>query len=375
MTDQHPANPGEAIRRELTTRGWTHDDLARVLGRYRPEVTNIISGKRLVSPEIAVELAAAFGGSPDYWLQLEASRQLSLVGGDGAAVARRKRLYELAPIRDMEKRGWISAVSDADQLEAELCRFFGVSSLDDEPSLSFSARRSNETAPLSIEQRAWAFRARQIASAIPTAPYDHARLPELKKRLRELAAYPDEARHVPLVLSEFGIRFVVVEVLPGGSIDGAAFWIDERKPAIAMSMRYERVDWFWFTLCHELSHVAHNDALSIDVRLVGPDRNVMPIDDIELRANDEAATMLIPRDKLDSFIRRVGPRYSSDRIVQFAHTIKIHPGIIVGQLHHRGEAKHDAHRPLLAKVRERVLSTAITDGWKRSLGNSLSEDQ
>jgi HTH-type transcriptional regulator/antitoxin HigA len=60
--------------------------------------------------------------------------------------------------------------------------------------------------------------------------------------------------------------------------------------------------------------------------------------------------------------------YSKARINQFANRIKMHPGIIVGQLHHRGEVRAAAHRGLLVKIREHVLTTAIVDGWGCSTG-------
>ena len=31
-------------------------------------------------------------------------------------------------------------------------------------------------------------------------------------------------------------------------MDGAAFWLDGRAPVIALSLRYDRIDWFWFVL-------------------------------------------------------------------------------------------------------------------------------
>jgi HTH-type transcriptional regulator/antitoxin HigA len=68
---------------------------------------------------------------------------------------------------------------------------------------------------------------------------------------------------------------------------------------------------------------------------------------------------------LSSFIVRVRPMYSKNRIVQFANRARIHPGIIVGQLQHRGEIGYAANREMLAKVREIIANSAITDGWGR----------
>ena len=109
-------------------------------------------------------------------------------------------------------------------------------------------------------------------------------------------------------------------------------------------------------------------------------------DDIEDRADREAASSLIPTEEIESFIGRVGPLYSTDRVVEFANRIRIHPGIIVGQLQYRGEIGYRAMREHLAKIRDIVISTALTDGWGQTIsplktrrqdqnGHSLSTPQ
>jgi len=90
-------------------------------------------------------------------------------------------------------------------------------------------------------------------------------------------------------------------------------------------------------------------------------------EDAERRADEEAAATLVPPQELRSFMRRVGPLYAKDRIIQFAHRIKMHPGVIVGQLQHRGEIGYAANREMLAKVREIVTQTALTDGYGRTI--------
>ena len=54
---------------------WTTADLAMLLKCPVRVVDEIIAGKRAITPEIARGLAEAFGSSPDYWLELEASYQ------------------------------------------------------------------------------------------------------------------------------------------------------------------------------------------------------------------------------------------------------------------------------------------------------------
>ncbi|MEW6755453.1 MAG: HigA family addiction module antitoxin [Candidatus Latescibacterota bacterium] len=78
-------------RDELEERGWTQKDLAEILGRPLQSVNQIINGRKRITPETAVELAAAFGTSRELWLHLEASFRLSQLGRPDPAIARRAR--------------------------------------------------------------------------------------------------------------------------------------------------------------------------------------------------------------------------------------------------------------------------------------------
>jgi HTH-type transcriptional regulator/antitoxin HigA len=364
--------PGQFILAELEKRGWSQRELAEIIGRPFQLINELIKGKRAVTTDTAVALGAAFGDGAEVWLQRESAHQVAQANVDTDAVQRRARLYEMAPVKEMERRGWISRVSDADLLEGELKRFFGVDSLDDEPKIGAVTRRSARDDSLTPSQRAWCFRVRQLAAAQLVAEYDESRLESCKKALRKVAAYPQETHKVPQVLAAHGIRFAIVEPLAGTKVDGVAMWIDN-SPAIGVSLRFDRFDSFWFTLGHEITHIEHQDEAPLDSDLTA----ATSADDIEAlqsvkppmerRADEGAAAMLIPPAELDSFIRRVGPLYSKDRIVQFANRIKIHPAIVVGQLQHRGEIGYHANREMLSKVKHFVLPTSVTDGWGHTI--------
>lgn len=372
--ERTPAKPtaGEVIQEELKRRGWTQEHLADILGKHRPEVSNLVSGKTGVSPEMAVLLSAALGNPPEFWLALENSRQLSLIPQTAEDVKKRLRILQVAPVKEMQKRGWIRSGLSDEVLETELCRFFGVTSLDEEPSVLVAARKSDRLSKLNPIQRAWCCRARQLAGAVQSKQFSPPKLDAAEKRLRQIAAYPKEARHLPEVMREYGIRFVVVEALTGGKIDGAAFWLDKETPVIAVSIRHDRIDSFWFTVMHEFAHIRAGDAISVDDDLAGEDfKPSHEKDEMERRADERAAASLIPPAEIDSFVRRVGPLYSKERIIQFAHRIKMHPGVIVGQLQHRKEIGWSANREMLAKVRDVVTDTALTDGFGRSIAPGL----
>jgi HTH-type transcriptional regulator/antitoxin HigA len=147
-------------------------------------------------------------------------------------------------------------------------------------------------------------------------------------------------------------------------IDGAAFWLDD-SPVVALSLRFDRLDNFWFVLRHEIEHVLSKDgSVMVDVELVEQiqRRDTMPPE--EVRANTAAAEFSVPKAEIESFITRVRPLYSEQRILLFAKRIAVHPGLVVGQLQFRGEVPYTHFHKHLVKIREIVTQTALTDGWK-----------
>jgi HTH-type transcriptional regulator/antitoxin HigA len=231
--------------------------------------------------------------------------------------------------------------------------------MSDSYELPFAAsfKRTIKESSLNNAEKAWLARARQLARACPVASFNENNISALKAELRRLAAKTQAAHRVPELLTGAGIRFVVVEPLPSVRVDGVAFWLDASSPVIAISLRFDNIGSFWFTLLHELDHIEHRDTFSFD------DLQSTPNDEAEKRASNNAANLLIPQQELEAFIRACSPRYSEARINNLATRLQIHPGIIVGQLQHRGEVSYAAHRKLLTKVRDVITQLAFTDGW------------
>lgn len=375
LFDMRALHPGKHLRRMIAEKGWTQEELASVTGISRQTIHAILAGRSNISPETAAKLAAALGNKPEEWLKWDALFRLSILEAQDelAHVSKMSWLYQLAPVKEMIKRDWICATDEADVLEQELKHFFGSESLREDLNFPVAASRAIKLPYLNLAEKAWCFRARQLSSSMAVGIYDPSKLDHAESKLRKLAAFPKEVRHVPQLLAEYGIRFLIVEPLATVKIDGAAFWIND-EPTIALSLRHDRIDGFWFTLMHEFAHICNNDAFSADTDLIDGTKGIavtLVHDEFEARANRQAVAALLSKSELDSFVRRVGPYYSRDRIIQFANKMKIHPGIIVGQLQHRNELGYSALRDLLVKVREIVTSTALTDGWNQSIAPAV----
>ena len=369
-TQQIPAEvfpPGEFIRDEIEERGWTQEDLAEILGRPLRLVNEIIMGKRGITPETANGIAAAFGTSAQFWMNLESMYRLSQVRiRNTNTVERRAHLYSMGPIKEMIKRHWLEPSENISILEQRFMEFVRAETLDTAPTFwAHAARKSTPYHTDSPAQTAWLFRARQVAEAMTANQYHPHLWPAVVEELRALTSDPEEARHAPTLLADAGIRLLVVEPLRGSRIDGACFWLSNDEPVVAISMRYDRIDYFWHTLMHELEHVKNQDGLvntnaSIDIN--GGERTPDK-PEYEQQVDSSAAQILVPQEELEDFIDRAGPLYSYKSIRGFALQMEVHPGIVVGQLQHREEFGYSNFRQLLAPVRNFITGAALTDGW------------
>ena len=342
--------PGRIILRELEARGWSQQDLAAILDRPEQMVSEIIQAKKQISAETARQLARAFGTSPDFWMNLEAQYRLLLAEKEGneLEIERRSKLYDFAPVYELVRRGWIHSTNSIEELEQEICQFFQISSIGDRPQVLASYRVSEERGPEERAKIAWVCRVKQLAATQPVKVFNQDRMPDFVQQLLTFTSHETDISRVPGLCIENGIHFLIVPHLPKSYLDGAALWV-EGHPVIAVSLRYDRLDYFWFTVLHELAHILNQtDEVHLDQLF---DQNDPEVQQDEIKASQLAIKWLIPEEELKEFIEWNHPRYSRITITKFAEKQNRHPGIIVGQLMHRGELKYSHLREYLVKVR------------------------
>jgi len=92
MPMKNPPHPGRIVRQDcVEPLGLTITGAAKALGVSRQALNNLVNGKAGVSPEMAVRISKAFGGSPEMWLRLQANYDLAMVRRDEIEVARYRR--------------------------------------------------------------------------------------------------------------------------------------------------------------------------------------------------------------------------------------------------------------------------------------------
>lgn len=365
--------PGQLIESLLEARGWTKRSLSLILEMGETSVSKIISGQTKVTAKLAIALEEVFAVDARRFLELQHQYDLArarIEERPNSSRANRAKIYGDLPVSKMIERGWIVAdgIQDTKQVESELCRFFKVNRIDDAEILPHAAKKTHTSVDANPSQLVWLYRVRSIAEGMLVGRYTPEAVEAAITKIAALRGHAENMRKVPRILAEAGIRFVIVEGLPGGKIDGVCLWLNEKSPVIGMTVRFDRIDNFLFVLRHELEHVRNRDGMSGEAMLdidighgarVDLKPSIVQQEDI---ADAAAANFCVPTEMMEAFVRRKAPYFSERDLIGFARTINVHPGLVAGQLQ-RKTGHYHKFRQHLASVREHVIPSAETDGF------------
>ncbi|MFA5429857.1 MAG: ImmA/IrrE family metallo-endopeptidase [Candidatus Omnitrophota bacterium] len=360
--------PGQLLDALTKSKNWNQRLLAVVLGMDETGINRLIADKRPVTAELALIFQDLFDVPAEKFLELQKSYDLGkarLTQIPDPERNLRAHLFGGLPVTEMVKRGWIKTndIRDVSTVESGLTKFFGVKNINEIEILPHAAKKTAVVGDVTPTQLAWLYRVKQITSDLITPKYSLTSVKNAISNLQSLLLSPQEIRKVPRILTESGIRFVLVESLPTANIDGVCLWLDDERPVIAMSLRHDRIDNFWFVLRHEIEHVLRRHgqaAIMLDTELVET------LDDAtskeEKMANLAASEFCVPSKSMDKFMERKSPIFTERDMIGFARSLNIHPGLVVGQLHHR-TGRYELFNKYLVKVRNLITTSAIVDGW------------
>ncbi|MHB1536561.1 MAG: HigA family addiction module antitoxin [Acidimicrobiales bacterium] len=143
MTPAEAFPPGEYLRDELAERGWAEREFAEIIGRAVQVVSEILNVKKDITPETAIAIGAALGTSAELWMNMQAAFRLQQVRSSATPtirpVERRAMLRSLVPVRELQRRGWLPATSDLDELEGAICDLLRLDDITQTPQLAVAA--------------------------------------------------------------------------------------------------------------------------------------------------------------------------------------------------------------------------------------------
>jgi len=324
-------DPVSAIRFRMDQQNLKPADLIPYLGS-KSKVSEVLAGRRTLSLSMIRRLHEGLGIPADVLLG-ESDRRLShpLTGTD----------WQVFPLTEMVRRRWFGdAVRSARGLLERGDEILGpyLAPVICTPACAVNLRQSTRSGGLIDENalKAWKARVWHLAERQPIGPYHGKAI--TKQFIGEVARL-SPLENGPVIaaglLSRAGIRVVIEPRMPHTHLDGAAMRFEGRPPVVGLTLRYDRLDNFWFTLCHELAHVAlhlrRDEAASFLDDLETPDKSRR-----EQEADRAAVNAMIAEADWTAFRRGGVPK--REGIVNFAASVRVHPAIVAGR--YRKETGH-----------------------------------
>lgn len=236
------------------------------------------------------------------------------------------------PVKEMQKRGWFDVdLAEGKSGEQLIRSFFARTSAQSAPvllrkTLTGVTKEENQYAIYAWVARVL-IRARDLKKPevryVPGSITD-----EFLKQLAKLSRSVDGPKIAAEFLAMKGVILVIEPHLPRTKLDGAAMLDQDGTPVIGLTLRYSRVDYFWFTLMHELIHVQRH--LSRQSSTFVDEDDLDNEDEREAEANFLAAEAFIPRHIWQASEALKTKR--SEAVVKLADSLLIHPSIVAGRI-------------------------------------------
>jgi HTH-type transcriptional regulator / antitoxin HigA len=320
-------DPIAAIKFRMEQQGLTNKDLVPYMGAAS-KVSEVLNGKRPLSLNMVRKLSTGLGISADVLIQapeLTAANDLDIEWSNFPLAEMRKRGYfedftgklsELKEYAAEHLNNFFSSVPSGSQLKPALLR-------------SSAHLRSNDKETDAYAVLAWQVRVLQKAQE-EQLPANYIAGSVNLAWMQKLARMSWSSQGPALAkeyLNKHGIHLIIEPHLPKTYLDGAVCLKCNGNPVIALTLRHDRVDSFWFTLMHELAHIAlHLDGSTS-----------WYLDDLEVTHNDTAeqeADALASEALLPVEIWQSAALTSAEDVKQLAKLLEISPCIIAGRLRH-----------------------------------------
>jgi HTH-type transcriptional regulator/antitoxin HigA len=339
------SRPGDSVLSAMRRRGISAEALSGRLPGGMAQLRELASGLGVIDEGTAAALSSVLGGSATFWKTRQSKYCEALKqAAEQLSVEDSEAWLDRIPVPGGQRR--ITAATRRVELERRLA-YFGVSTLKSwDARYGPHQRQARFRRSLAFTQHdgatsVWLREGELEANLRQTATWSSDALRERLSDIRALSKISKPGRFLPpliKLMAEAGVALVVIRAPKGCRASGASRMISPDKAMILMSFRHRADDHFWFTLFHEIGHLLLHEASSfVDAEGMEGD------DPCEREANSFAATMIVPKSR-EAELESLRP--DDDSIRRFAVSLGVAPGLILGQLQHRGIVAPNALRRL-----------------------------
>jgi HTH-type transcriptional regulator / antitoxin HigA len=302
------ATPAQAIKFRMQQTGLSQRDLIPYLGS-KSRVSEILNGQRQPTVD-QIRALHQHLGIPVTSL-IGSFKHEPAAGPSSSSMAAEEALRKLGVIKSRENLAGFVSRSKAHAPAVAMLR------------KTRTERTNAKTDLASLE--AWCAAALGRAEKVAIKKSEISNPKKVARRLAQLSVLHDWRDQIVTALHGMGIVFVTLDHLPGTFLDGAAMCRSDGIPVIALTLRHDRLDNFWFTLLHEFAHVVCH--LSPDRQLILDDLDVASSETIEAEADEFARNALIP----PSIWKQIVRDSSTAEIMEAAEKAGVHPAIAAGR--------------------------------------------
>ena len=345
--------PGDTIADILEIRNLPTPEFARRMGQTLSETRGLLEGREPITSDLAQKLHEVLGASTAFWINRECHYRQGLERIQEESGETRADWLKELPVKDMISFGWIAPASTSSEAVGKAClKFFDVSNVTAWRNeyrgalevANFRTSPSFKSHPGAVA--AWLRQGEIEASSIVCKPWDSKKFKNALSKIRALTWTKKPSVFIPKLRSlcaECGVAVVIVRAPTGCRASGATHFLSPTKALLLLSFRYLSDDHFWFTFFHEAAHLLLHgkEALFLEGADMAPSM-------LEDEANDFAANTLIPPEHKVSMLSL--PRDGRE-VLNFARSIGVAPGIVVGQLQHLGQLQRNQLNALKRRFR------------------------
>jgi HTH-type transcriptional regulator / antitoxin HigA len=324
------ADPIESILFRMDQMQLTRKDLIPYIGSIS-KVSEVLSRKRPLSLPMIRRLNQGLGIAADILIED--------VETDSALVDQTPEMdFSRFPLKEMLERGCFGEfegnVQRVKEYAEDLIRKFMKGLLPKDMERAFLRAPMHQRGDRQADDMAilaWRMCVlRKARETIPTREYKLGTItPVWLRELAKLSAFDEGPKLAKEYLARYGITLVIEKHFNRTFLDGAAM-LDNDRPVVALTLRHDRIDNFWFALLHELAHVAKDLNPACPVFIDDLDRT--NVHSVETEADAMAQEALIPEKSWN--LAKVRNTLSAKDAVAFAEEISVHPAIVAGRLRH-----------------------------------------
>ena len=327
-------HPGETVKEFLEEKNMRQEELAIRIGVSPKHVSEVVHGKKGISPAFAKGLEYVFGAPMTFWLNLQSIYDKEILE------------YEEQQNIDDEEIAIVKSLKDVIKCAEELDLVKkGKNIIEQIVELRGMCNVNNLTFIKTLFVNKVAFRKSQVVETDIYTLYVWLRICEIYAQKNEIEQEYDAEKlkskmigikkcmildkdkammKLKQIFAECGINFQVIKNVKGAPVQG---FIKKAGEKIILTMTTGRkfADEFWFTLFHEIGHLLNGDIGSTQYIDFEKTESKM-----EKEADNFAAKALINEEDFKSFINT--SKITEESIKKFAKKQNVAPFIVVGRI-------------------------------------------